>query len=679
MPLVKVAIAFSIGIIIGNLTNDSLSHHKEFLIFLIGYSILSCRILKKLTLLKSVHWLSIFLLCGVLHYHFTSLIYQVKHFSNVESEIIGFRVEDINQTKSGLRLLSSVEYAGHHPDSLYRVKGRLMVYTKGVIDSLSTGDLIIARDKSFLEKANTNPHVFDYKNYLNHRAIYHRMHIDSSEYILTENHNLSILQEAGKIREKCLLVLQNHLSDANLAVAAAMILGERKLLDDELYDAFTDTGAVHVLAVSGLHVGIVSSIIFFAFKFFNRNSRMTIYTKVVLSITSVWTFAMLTGMAAAVTRAGIMFTLLLIGQALLRKTNSFNILACAAMIMLAYDPHYLFQAGFQFSFLALIGILYFYKPISRLFVSQHSWLNKVWGLIAVSISAQLLVSPLAIFYFHKLPNYFWLTGIVAVPAAFAILTLGLSLLGAHFLLGSASIATQSLGSVLEFTIKWFNNFIFGIQQIPFCSADNLWLSRSSLVLIYSALLLLSFYMKFKKPKIIIMMTATLLAQSVLHISEKRYEHQKDVVFIYDSYRSSIIDIYKNGYANSIHQDDMDDKQISYINKNNRLYHRIAGNTNLSEMNIDTMHNLMNINNHLILLYPTQINLKYCMSDSIDLAILSETSYNNIDKLTKLYPVKKFVLDGTIKNDKYWLRNQIEAKGIPTHLTSMHGAYAYYLN
>ena len=550
-----------------------------------------------------------------------------------------------------------------------------MVYIKGYIDSLSTGDLIISRNNAFLEKKNANPHVFDYKNYLNHRAIYHRMYLDSTDYILTNNRNYSLNQQAGKIREKCLAVFKNHLDDDNLAVAAAMILGERKLLDDNLYDAFTDTGAVHVLAVSGLHVGIVSLLISFLFKYVRKNNRKAIFIKVALSIISVWAFALLTGMAAAVTRAGLMFTLLLVGQAFRRKTNSYNILSCAALVMLAYDPHYLFQAGFQFSFLALTGILYFYKPISKYLETNNKFLNKIWGLIAVSVSAQLLVSPLAIFYFHKLPNYFWLTGIVAVPAAFAILSVGLTLLALHFTIGT-SIITTATGVILKYLISWFNCFIFGIQKIPFCSADNLWLSRSSLILIYLALLLLALCIKFRKSKLLFGSIIVLLLQSALHITENKIEREKHLVFIYDSYKSSFIDIYKYGYASSYSLQAIDPTQSKYINGNNKLYQRIVADTSLAAFNIDTVHNIMRINNHLLLLYPNKNNLNYCISDSIDLAILSKDSYHNIDKLTERYPIKKVILDGTFDSDKYWLRKRLNEKGIPCHLTSIQGAYVY---
>jgi len=677
LPIFKIVIPFIIGIITSNFILGCYSLSLEFFIFLLVYFIGTTIFLPRSKTLKSIYWILSFFVMGSLHWHFSQLEYDTQHFSKFKNaKILVHSIEDITLLTKSTRLLTIVEYAGVHTDSLREVDGKMMVYLKGLQTDIDLGGKLVTTADYALEQDNKNPHVFDYKRYLNHRGIYHRMRLDTNQYQLINTTAPKTLSVRAKlIRNSALDILKGHLKDENsLAVAAAMILGERNLLNDDLYDAFTDTGAVHVLAVSGLHVGIVGTLFLFLLNRAPLSGSYAEAIKASLLIAVIWLFAIMTGMAAAVTRAALMFTLFYVAKGIKRQRNPYNLLSAAALMMLIFHPAYIYQAGFQFSFLALLGIIFFFPPIFRTLLFKNKLLKWLWGLIAVSISAQALVSPLAIFYFHKLPLYFWLTGMVAVPAAGLILWLGIFLLIFSFILGEANIISQLLGVVLNWCIEKFNWFIFKVQELPFCSAEELWLSNLSLVLIYIAIGLFAIFVKTKKPKLLIAAGLVLILQITSHNIEKIQKHKIDKLVVYDSYRGSIIDWFQQGTVYQYASTDIDEKSINYVAKNNRLYNRAMEVKSLSSASQLGQQGFHLINNELHLLYPSQAALDYVSELPVSLLVLSGDSYNNLNKLAANFDIQKIVLDGTTKYKSKSIKRMANELGIPIHETSVQGAY-----
>lgn len=584
------------------------------------------------------------------------------------------------QQEEKVRALCEVKYVGYSEDSLIDATGKMMVYLNGVSkDEISPGDLIISKSDYRKEKRNTNPEVFDYQKYLENRSIYHKIFCKENSFQIIRKSKVDIWDRAGRYQEQCLDIFKQHLSSGhNLAVVSAMVLGERNLLSDELYDAFTDTGAVHVLAVSGLHVGIVAGMVALLFHFISKHKISTRIVIAILSIICVWAFAILTGAAAAVTRAALMFSLYFIGRSFHRPSISFNVLSAAAFFMLIYHPAFLFQAGFQFSFLALGGIMFFYKRIRDVLKFRNRALMSLWKLIAMSLSAQVLVSPLAIYYFHKLPVYFWLTGIVAVPAAVVILYLGLFLILCHVVLGSGFLLTKWTALILDSVLSYFNSVIFNIQKLPLCSADDLWLSTTSLVLIYLALIISAIYVKFKKPVFLFTGVLILLIQILNHTIENNMYRKKKELVVYDIYSESMAHLYYKGQLLEFTPGITERKQIDYITTNNRLAHRIYAEPSAEVLDIKSKNGFYAIDDNLILFYPTKEALNYTAEKTLDLIVLSADSYLDIKALSQQFKINQIVADGTLmyKKDKLW--QAASNANIPIHFTTDHGAYEYEL-
>ena len=243
-PILKFVLPFILGIISQEYLPGIYEGHFEFIVFIILYLLFSTICLRRYYTLVGLYWILFFFLTGGIHSRLTQLKFQKTHFSHFsESEMIILRVDETVELKDSTRCLSTVLYLGNDSLEFRRSTGQLMAYLSKESPTLSIGQCILVNYKFFLEKSNTNPHVFDYKEYLNNRGIYHRGHYKDEEVIFLNDlkrDNLSI--KARRLREVCLDHFSYLLSnDNNIAVAAAMILGERKLLSDELYDCLLYT------------------------------------------------------------------------------------------------------------------------------------------------------------------------------------------------------------------------------------------------------------------------------------------------------------------------------------------------------------------------------------------------------------------------------------------------------
>ncbi len=245
------------------------------------------------------------------------------------------------------------------------------------------------------------------------------------------------------------------------AVVAAMALGDKSQLTRELKDTYAVSGASHILALSGLHLGILYTLLSLLFS----RRRWQVLSQVVI-IVCIWLFVFLVGMSASVVRSAVMFTvyaLLSLGH---RDKMSVNTLAFAAIVMLLLNPKSLFDAGFQMSFMAVLAILLFYPLFesvwSQPFLFDHRIFKWLWTMLAVSCAAQIGVAPLIAYYFGRFSNYFLLTNLVVVPAATLILYLSLLVL-----------LIPSLAYLLIYIVEALNHLLSWIATLPGASIEGL--------------------------------------------------------------------------------------------------------------------------------------------------------------------------------------------------------------
>lgn len=293
---------------------------------------------------------------------------------------------------------------------------------------------------------------------------------DESQTILRiERSKVFFLDQRTRLLER---FADNGIDGDAYAVVAAMTLGDKSALTRDIKDTYSVSGASHVLALSGLHLGIIYMLL----SLLLPRRRWPALSQLVI-ILSVWAFVFLVGMSVSVVRSAIMLTvygLLYIGN---RDKMSINALAFTAIVMLMWNPAWLFDVGFQMSFMAVLAILLFVPLFEDVFpaefLMEHRWIKRIWGLVIVSCAAQLGVAPLIAFYFGRFSAYFLLSNMIVIPAAIVILWLSIVVL-----------LFPSLAYLLLYIVQWLNMVLLSITDIPGASIDNLHPSVLQVVLIY---------------------------------------------------------------------------------------------------------------------------------------------------------------------------------------------------
>ena len=360
------------------------------------------------------------------------------------------------------------------------VDGTLLSYIEKGKKNLNIGEKIVFRPRIAGIKNKGNPGEFDAEYYSKSKGITEMVFLRNNEFLLLATEEVKA-PFFDRLRSYLKNELRTNLSPEASSLAIALSLGDKGGLSQEVRDSFSNAGAMHVLAVSGLHVGILLGIvqwIFFQIKLLRKRN-----TYVLCAIIILWFFALLTGLAPSVFRATLMFTVLGFGQLLGKRFFSLNALLVAAIFLLMLDARMLFDIGFQLSFLALLGITFFFQPISNLFVVKNYWFNKLWEGTALGLAAQIGTIPISLYYFHQFPNYFILTnlGLILVSG----IALGSVLL--FFIASKVPVLSDVLSQGIELIFASMSWFVKLIDQLPYSVARGFSLNLWEVLLAYGSI------------------------------------------------------------------------------------------------------------------------------------------------------------------------------------------------
>ena len=471
-----------------------------------------------------------------------------RHFKqflneNLKSEQIIFAtVTDFSERPNNYRLTLSCQKMGTATDSLNDCVGNALVYIRkdsSVKQAPQYGDLILIKSKLRAVEPLKNPDAFDFQKYLHQQNIHYQAFatLDAIQ-ILAERRGNPIQQLAVDCQKYLLSILKKHLTtDREFAVGSALLLGYRDAVDEDVRNAYVQTGSMHILAVSGMHILLIFNGLQWIFKIHKSGNRRFRWTKAILSLLLIWLFALITGLSASVLRAAVMATFLAVGQTINRRGNIYNILAASAFILLLWNPMFLFDVGFQLSYFAVIGIIYFYPKIQKRVISKYKIVNWTWDALAVGFAAQLVVTPLSLYYFHQFPTYFWLSGLLAVPVSSGALYVGIGL----FFFDKLPIVGYVLGKILFGSIYLMNFIIFSIQRFPLAIVDKLSFPLIAVLLFYPALIHVVFTTQTRKLRgFLVPLSIFLVLSSFYAFSTIQHINQKRIV-IYHVYKNSLID------------------------------------------------------------------------------------------------------------------------------------------
>ncbi|RED97043.1 ComEC/Rec2 family competence protein [Marinoscillum furvescens] len=414
------------------------------------------------------------------HNHYT-------HFDRVEA-FTGRVTSDLVERKDYYRY--EVEVSHLRVDSgVYETTGEVYLYVKkSNAPTYTYGDVLVVR-KGFFEVATPkNPYEFDYRQYLSLQNIYAHAFVSSEDVkVLGHAPPNSLLAMALHIRVKAReLLFECIRSTREQAIVVALLLGVKDYLDSELKEAYSSAGAMHVLAVSGLHVGIVYLLLSLAFKRF-KNTLVGAVAFVLLSLTIIWLYALVTGFSPSVMRAATMFSVVILSDGLQRRSNIFNSLGVAAVLLILINPKIIYAVGFQLSFAAVLGIVLLHGPLYRLLDIQGKVLDYVWSITCVSVAAQLATFPLTLLYFHQFPTYFLISNLVVIPAATVMMVGGL------VVVVSAAIYLPLgafLGGLYEYFVWVINEVVMSIGYLPFPLFDWLYMESWEVWVVYFSLICL---------------------------------------------------------------------------------------------------------------------------------------------------------------------------------------------
>ena len=341
------------------------------------------------------------------------------------------------------------------------------------VTDLDYGDLLLVKGHPAVVAGPQNPHEFDYRQFLSWRNIFHQHHIRSGDWkVIQRSTDHGFLFFASRARAWTTGVIEKYVKGAReQAIVKAFVIGVTDGIDDELKQAYAAGGAMHVLAVSGLHVGILYGILLL---FLRRLEKMPggKWILAALSLVVLWSYAFITGLSPSVLRAVTMFSFMAIANPIRRSQNIYNTLAASAFVLLMYDPFLIMSVGFQLSYLAVLGIVALYRPLYNLLEPKWSWLDWMWQITCISMAAQLATVALTLFYFHQFPVYFLIANLFVIPVSTVILLGGMGLL----VISSLDWLATWLGTALEAIVYGLNYLLFQVERLPYSVIDSIQLS-----------------------------------------------------------------------------------------------------------------------------------------------------------------------------------------------------------
>lgn len=576
---------------------------------------------------------------------FISLTIREKMKSSAFSDRYLAIINHIGQKEQSGRIILNIQN-----DSLHHV--------------LEVGNSLLIKGTLTKNKPPNNPNQFDYSKYLEIKQIYAQLYADIDEIKIGTEVEKNIWYYSSKLRTRIIRNLEkNNFNKTELNVAIALIMGQQQDISPDIIRDYQFAGAVHILSVSGLHIGFILLFVTYILKPI-PNSKRGSFIKLIIILLSLSMFGIIAGLAPSVVRSVTMFSFVAIGNHLRRKVNIYHTLLVSVLLILLVEPSFLFDVGFQLSYIALFFIIWLQPLLSSIWKPKYKVSKYIWDILTVSFAAQIGTLPLSIYYFHQFPGLFFITNLIIIPLLSIIMILGVLVM----LLAAVNMIPAFLSQLLEWSIYYLNKIInaiasleqFIIQDIPL----HFYLLLSGYLLLFTAILW------FKKPsfnKLALVLISILILQfSYFKIQWKIQTEQELVVF--NSKKSTLITERKGEnilvYAN--------DSILKTAQKNSLLKSYRIGNFSTLEQK-KRLQNFIFFNGKKIFvldssgIYPKNIKP--------DIIVLTQSAKINADRLFQEMKPKLVVADASnFKNIQKLWKASCEKQKIPFHATGEKGFY-----
>lgn len=552
------------------------------------------------------------------------------------------------------------------------VKGaiKLYVYLKDPMPSYHQGQILIMPNRLVPIRNSGNPFGADFAGFAARKGLYHQAFLGTGDILILDAGKTTpgIIQHTKTALLRSIAV--NVKDSVTKALIEATLLNERAALNDELWRAYSVTGIVHIVAISGMHIAMLCSVLLFLLGWI-RNKKWD-WIKYFVAVALVWFYIALTDFPPSAVRAAVMFTLLAIGIKLNRTSNNINTWAAAAFLLLCYNPYWLYDVGIQLSFLAVLSILIFYLPVKKWFTPAGIIIRYLWEGIAVSIAAQILVFPLVLYYFHQFPLLSILANIPAALYSFLLMAGSLLL----FFIDNIGLPAEWLGQVLTWLTRLFHIIVVALAEATPALMQQLYINAVEFVLMMTAIILfaLFFFKQGGQYLHVALICCSLLVLSFI-VQDLDAAKQQSMV-VYNTSKTSAIDIFEGKHVIPVHsrQDTAgrDEKVLQYNQLPARLAYR-AMHTDPASFE----HDLYIINNHKILVLTEPINFRIPDRFPIDYVVVGSRTDFQPELWKQIFDPELIIIDGSVPRwkAKKWKSKAAHA-AVKVHWVGEDGAWVY---
>ncbi|MUU78841.1 DUF4131 domain-containing protein [Winogradskyella sp. HL2-2] len=543
--------------------------------------------------------------------------------------------------------------------------GHLLINIKrdSLSKTLNIDDVIFTSTEFKVIQKPLNPFQFDYSAYLKLKQVYHQLYLDRTNILQLSDSKSTIYGYADQLRTKInSKLIEAGFKNEELSIINALLLGQRQTIDKSVYNNYVNSGTIHILAVSGLHVGIILWILNFLFKplLYLKHGH---FIRPFILVIILWSFAVIAGLSPSVTRAVTMFSIISIAMHLKRPTNIYNTLVISAFVILLLNPVFLFSVGFQMSYLAIIGIVSVQPIIYKLWKPKFIILDKLWQIFTVTLAAQIGVVPISLFYFHQFPGLFFISNIVVIPFLGLILGFGLLVIA----LALIGFLPKLLVSIYSFIIESLNSFIAWVAQFEDFLFRDIPFTLLQVIVAYILIITLIQVYKMRNFKWTTMSLIAILTLQGVYFYNK-YQTQNDEFIVFNKNRYSMIGIKENEELRVFHN--LDSIQFK---SNHAIKNYIVGKS-IDFLISDSLQSVYQYKDKTILTIDS-LGIYKGITFKPNYILLRNSPKLNLNRLIDSLKPQQIIADAS--NYKSYLKRwkaTCEYKKIPFHQTNEKGAF-----
>ncbi|MFH0893640.1 MAG: ComEC/Rec2 family competence protein [Bacteroidota bacterium] len=607
-----------------------------------------------------------------------------KHFA-AEEKIIATVDDPVSIKEKTVKVTVSLQYCGTEKN-WQKISGRLLLWIEKdeTSKALKYGDQLLLDAEPSALTPPANPNEFDYRRYLGYRNIYHQSYIKKNHWqMLSSGHGNPVFAFALTMRDRLLQTYRDAgIKGDEFAVIAALTAGYTDEIDPELRQAYASSGTLHVLSVSGLHVGIIFAVINFFLFFLNRR-RHGLLIKAVIIILFLWFYAFMTGLSPPVLRAALMLSFIVAGKAMNRQTYTMNTILASAFLILLFNPFAIADIGFQLTYLAVIGIVILQQPVYSVFKPKNRIANEIWKLTAVSIAAQIATFPLSIFYFHQFPNFFLISNLVVIP----ISTVSIYAAIAALVFSGTPWLGEATALLLDFVVWLMNQTVMVFDNLPYATLTGIQSGVTETILLYGMITGLLFFIlqnRISALKTTLVFATLLIALSVFRENSRL---QQKVITVYHAGKATAVQLTQGKQSLMVFEER---KNASFSKMKQRVSndwtYRGTGEPEVvslgfAKQNIFTRNEIHNrnatliLNNKRITLVSENVKDLFAIQKfNTDYLVITGNPKLSVATLKKLYNFSVLVIDASNSERKStkWIA-ECEAMGIQYHCVNKAGA------